>query len=146
MPESERLADVTQTITAFIAGLTRQPQALRVRVGEVDLDLQWAPAGGGPAAEPGGTPASAPAATTEEYVRAPSVGVFYRAQSPGAAPFVKVGDAVEANQQVGVIEAMKLMIPVEATRPGRITDLLKDDGEPAEYDEPLFAFLPCDAG
>jgi acetyl-CoA carboxylase biotin carboxyl carrier protein len=74
------------------------------------------------------------------------VGVFYHAREPGAEPFVTVGSVVAAGQQVGIVEAMKLMIPVEASRGGRVTAILKANGEPVEYDEPLFAVQPEAAG
>jgi len=67
------------------------------------------------------------------------VGVFYRAPQPGAAPFVTEGDYITLGQQVAIIEAMKLMIPVEADRTGRITSVLVPDGESVEYGQPLFA-------
>ncbi|MGA8116842.1 MAG: biotin/lipoyl-containing protein, partial [Actinocatenispora sp.] len=70
---------------------------------------------------------------------APMVGVFYRAPSPGAAPFVAEGDVIAPGQQVGIVEAMKLMIPVEADRSARITQILVEDGDPVEFATPLFA-------
>ena len=77
-------------------------------------------------------------------VRAPSVGVFYRAPEPGAPPFVGEGDTVRPGQQVAIVEAMKLMLPVEADRAGRVVEVLKRDGEPVEYGEVLFVLAPDD--
>jgi acetyl-CoA carboxylase biotin carboxyl carrier protein len=65
--------------------------------------------------------------------------VFYRAPQPGAPAFVSEGDLVAPGQQVAIIEAMKLMIPVEADRVGRISAVLVSDGQPVEYGQPLFA-------
>jgi acetyl-CoA carboxylase biotin carboxyl carrier protein len=65
------------------------------------------------------------------------VGTFYRAAEPGAAPFVQVGDPVETGQQVGIVEVMKLMTPVEADRPGRVVAILADDAVPVEHGQPL---------
>jgi len=79
-------------------------------------------------------------------VIAPTVGVFYRAPSPGAAPFVEEGDTVAAGTQVGIVEAMKLMVPVEADRAGRVSKVLKSDGDPVEYGEPLIRLAPVGAG
>jgi acetyl-CoA carboxylase biotin carboxyl carrier protein len=72
-------------------------------------------------------------------VRAPLVGVFYRTPSPGEPPFVEVGDWIEPGQQVGIIEAMKMMVPVESDTAGRVTEILAEHGEPVEYDRPLVA-------
>ena len=123
-----------------------QPRTLRVQAGEVTVDVEWDPE---PAAAQtaAGQTASVPAAGQEEsgsadlsaaYLSAPAVGVFYRAPEPGADPFVAEGDTVSAGQQVAIVEAMKLMIPVEADQPGRIAKVLKNDGEPVEYGERLF--------
>jgi len=68
-----------------------------------------------------------------------TVGTFYRSPEPGAEPFVEVGDRVKAGQQVGIVEVMKLMIPVEADRDAVIAEVLAHDGESVEYGQPLFA-------
>ncbi|MEX5634287.1 acetyl-CoA carboxylase biotin carboxyl carrier protein [Parafrankia sp. FMc2] len=70
-------------------------------------------------------------------VPAHTVGVFYHAPEPGADPFVRAGDTVVPGQQVGIIEAMKLMIPVEAERGGRVREILVADATPVEYGQPL---------
>jgi acetyl-CoA carboxylase biotin carboxyl carrier protein len=72
----------------------------------------------------------------------PSVGMFYRASEPGAAPFVAEGDTVRAGQQVAIVEAMKLMIPIEADRPGRIVRVLVEDATAIEHGQPLFVLAP----
>ncbi|MEU8268990.1 biotin/lipoyl-containing protein [Sphaerisporangium sp. NPDC049002] len=77
-------------------------------------------------------------------VTAPMVGTFYRSQEPGAPPFVEIGDVVEAGQQVGIIEAMKLMNAVQAEHPGRVCEIVATDGSPVQYEEPLLALVPCD--
>ncbi len=77
-------------------------------------------------------------------VASPMVGTFYRAPEPGAAPYVEVGDTVEAGQQVGIVEAMKLMNPILAERPGRVAEVVADDGSPVEYDQPLIVLVPSD--
>jgi acetyl-CoA carboxylase biotin carboxyl carrier protein len=84
------------------------------------------------AAANGGTNGAPP-----DLVCAPSVGTFYRSPEPGAPPFVTEGDLVQSGQQIAIVEAMKLMLPVEAARAGRVTRVLKTDGEPVEYGEPL---------
>ncbi len=85
-----------------------------------------------------------PAARAEPDVdvhvlRAGTVGVFYRAPEPGAKPFVAEGDSIVRGQQVAIIEAMKLMIPVEADVSGRVVELFVTDGTSVEHGEPLMA-------
>jgi len=75
-------------------------------------------------------------------IRATVVGTFYRAPEPGAEPFASEGDVVQPGQQVGILEAMKMMLPVEATAPGKITAFLVEDGTPVEFDTPLIALSP----
>ncbi|MET9751303.1 biotin/lipoyl-containing protein [Streptomyces syringium] len=75
-------------------------------------------------------------------MRAPSVGTFYSAPKPGAEPFVKVGDVITKGAQIAIVEVMKLMIPVEADVTGKVERTLKSDGDPVEYDEPLFHIVP----
>ena len=76
-------------------------------------------------------------------VRAPVVGTFYRAPEPGAPPFVAVGDLIRPGQVVGIVEAMKLMNEVTADQAGRVVEVLVDDGQPVEYDQPLIALEPA---
>jgi acetyl-CoA carboxylase biotin carboxyl carrier protein len=76
------------------------------------------------------------------YVRAPSVGTFYCAPKPGAAPFVAEGAVVSVGQQVGIVEAMKLMLPVHADQAGEVVQILATDGQAVEYDERLLALVP----
>ncbi|MEU6829286.1 biotin/lipoyl-containing protein [Nocardia beijingensis] len=126
----------------LLAGFPRQPSALRFQVGEVTVEAEWAeagPAGPAPLAVAEVEAVAAPEALGA-VVRAPSVGVFYRSPEPGADPFVAIGDRVSAGQQVGIVEAMKLMIPVTAQAGGVITGILKEDGEPVHFDEPLFSY------
>ncbi len=67
------------------------------------------------------------------------VGTFYRAPSPGAKPFVEVGDAVKTGQTVCIIEAMKLLNEIEADRDGIVKAILVENGQPVEYGEPLIS-------
>jgi acetyl-CoA carboxylase biotin carboxyl carrier protein len=71
------------------------------------------------------------------YLTAPSVGVFYHSSEPGAAPFVQVGDHVTVGQQVGILEVMKLMIPIEAEIAGRIVEVCQPNATSVEYGERL---------
>ena len=85
------------------------------------------------------TPAPAAPAADEHIIKSPIVGTFYAAASPEAAPFVRVGDLVEAGQTVCIIEAMKLMNEIEADVAGEVARVLVENGQPVEYGEPLFA-------
>ena len=79
-----------------------------------------------------------PAAPTGHQVKSPMVGAFYGASSPGAAPFVNVGDTVKKGQTVCIIEAMKLLNEIEADADGVITQILAENGQPVEFGQPLF--------
>lgn len=68
---------------------------------------------------------------------APLVGTFYVAPEPGAAPFVRVGDHIEAGATIGIVEAMKLMNPVTSTVSGEVVEVAVADGEPVEFGQPL---------
>lgn len=90
------------------------------------------------------TPAAAAPAPTEEpvvqgkTVTSPMVGTFYRAPNPGAEPFVKVGDHVEAGQTLGIIEAMKLLNEIEAETSGTVKEICVENAQPVEFGQPLF--------
>ena len=77
-------------------------------------------------------------ATSAESIKSPMVGTFYKAPAPGAEPFVKVGTVVKKGQTVGIIEAMKIMNEIEADFDCRIVEILIEDGQPVEFDMPLF--------
>ncbi|CAI9402882.1 Biotin carboxyl carrier protein of acetyl-CoA carboxylase [Pleomorphomonas sp. T1.2MG-36] len=72
-------------------------------------------------------------------------GTFYRASSPDALPFVEIGDRVEEGQTVGLLEAMKMLNPIEADRAGRVTQILADDGALVTRGAPLIRLAPDDA-
>lgn len=71
-------------------------------------------------------------------INAPIVGVFYAASAPGAKPFVSVGDVVKKGDVVCIIEAMKCMNEIQAEEDGEIVEVLANDGELVEYDQPVF--------
>ena len=80
---------------------------------------------------------AAPAQPDGAELKSPMVGTFYRSASPGAKPFVEVGDAVKKGQAVCIIEAMKLMNEIEADHDGVVKAVLVENGQPVEYGEPL---------
>ncbi len=71
-------------------------------------------------------------------IRSPMVGTFYRAPAPDADPYVEIGDTVQKGQVLCIIEAMKLMNEVEAEFPCKILDILVENAQPVEYNQPLF--------
>ena len=100
------------------------------------------------AVPPGGAPGAPhePAAPDDELITidSPMVGVFYAAPAPDKPPFVKPGDAVQEQQTVCIVEAMKLMNEVTAQFPARIVKVLVEHGEPVEFGQPLFAVEPLE--
>lgn len=90
-----------------------------------------------PAATPAPAAAKAPAGKVET---APMVGVFYSAPSPNDPPFVKVGQKVEAGDQLGIIEAMKIMNPLEATQSGIIEEILVSNAEVVQFGQPVIRY------
>jgi acetyl-CoA carboxylase biotin carboxyl carrier protein len=70
-------------------------------------------------------------------VASPMVGTAYAAPSPGASPFVKIGDMVTEGQTLLIIEAMKTMNQIPSPRSGRVTQIIISDGQPVEFGEPL---------
>jgi len=91
------------------------------------------------------TPAPAKASGTEPnhtLIKSPIVGTYYDAPSPGAPPFVKIGDTVEPGQVLCIIESMKLMNEIEAEMAGTLVHKLVENGRPVEYGEALFAIRP----
>jgi len=102
-----------------------------------------------PAAVPGAAAAPAPAAAlaapeagkpkpNEHVITAPMVGTFYASPSPGAKPFVEIGDEIKVGQVLCIIEAMKMMNQIEADKAGRVTSIMARNGDPVEFGQPLF--------
>ena len=83
--------------------------------------------------------AAAPAAQPEGHtVKSPMVGTFYRASSPGAKPFVEVGDTIKAGETICIVEAMKILNEIEADKSGTVTQILVENGQAVEYGQPLY--------
>jgi acetyl-CoA carboxylase biotin carboxyl carrier protein len=82
-------------------------------------------------------PAAAPAVNTDDAVKSPMVGTFYRSPSPEAPSFVEVGQSVRAGDVLCIVEAMKMMNQIEADRAGTVTAIHAENGEPVEFDQPL---------
>ncbi|QQM31830.1 acetyl-CoA carboxylase biotin carboxyl carrier protein [Martelella lutilitoris] len=104
--------------------------------------MAYAPApAAAPAAAPQPAAAEAPAAPAasnlDQAIKAPMVGTVYLAPAPGARPFIEVGANVKEGQTLLIIEAMKTMNQIPAPKSGKVTQILVDDAQPVEFDEPL---------
>lgn len=139
---------------------TGTPSTIRISAGDVAVEIGWH---GGTVAGPAPVVASAPVAAPAQLTPVPTpepevaaepgfsvcaetVGVFYLAPEPGAKPFVAIGDQVRPGQQIAIIEAMKLMIPVHADRAGAIAEVLVADGTSVEHGQPLFRLTGAESG
>jgi len=91
-----------------------------------------------PAAAPAAAAPAVAAPVEGHVVKSPMVGTFYRAASPGAKPFIEVGDRVNAGDTLCIIEAMKLLNEIEADQGGQVKEVYVENGQPVEYGEPLF--------
>ena len=87
-------------------------------------------------------PISEPVDSNSKEVLSPMPGTFYSAPSPEADPFVKVGDSVKKGDTLCIIEAMKIMNEIEAESSGTISEIVINNGEPVEYNQPLFKIKP----
>ncbi|HYM30321.1 MAG TPA: acetyl-CoA carboxylase biotin carboxyl carrier protein [Candidatus Cybelea sp.] len=142
---------VDKELIRELAELLQETGLAEIEWGEGGVQVRVARGGGsavsvvGPAnGAPGGMTAEAPSAPEAAdhanhpgAVKSPMVGTVYISPEPGAAPYVKVGDAVSAGQIVLIVEAMKTMNPIPAPRGGRIKLILIDNQQPVEYGQVL---------
>ncbi|QSB19736.1 acetyl-CoA carboxylase biotin carboxyl carrier protein [Pseudomonas sp. 15A4] len=108
----------------------------------------YAPA---PVAAPAPAPVAAPVAAAAEapaapqhagnVIKSPMVGTFYRTPAPGSPAFVEVGKTVKKGDTICIVEAMKMMNHIEAEVSGTIESILVENGQPVEYDQPLFTIV-----
>ena len=90
------------------------------------------------AAEAAPAAAEVPAAASGHTVKSPMVGTFYRSSSPGAAPFVQIGQIVKEGDTLCIVEAMKILNEIESDMAGTVTQILCENGQAVEYGQPLF--------
>ena len=112
-------------------------------VAAAPVTYSMAPTASAPAAAPAAAAGdavavAAPAAAEGHTVTSPMVGTFYRASSPGAKPFVEVGDTIKEGETICIVEAMKILNEIEADKTGTVTRILVDNGEAVEYGQPLY--------
>jgi len=140
----DRITAVTDRLITMVRGSEISRLALSVGAVRWEIESAGPATGTAPAhvaAPRADSPAEAagPADPPGHAVVAPVVGVFYAAGQPGAAPFVEVGQQVEAGQQVAIIEAMKMMNEVTSDRPGVVREVHVEDGTVVEYGQRLFS-------
>lgn len=123
--EKVRITRTTATQPVYSAPVQQQPA---VMAAPAAVPAEAAPAAAVPAAGP----------DLSKAMKSPMVGTFYRAASPTSAPFVEVGQTVNAGDTLCIIEAMKLMNEIEADHSGVVKEILVSNGQPVEFGEPLF--------
>ncbi|MEU4563493.1 acetyl-CoA carboxylase biotin carboxyl carrier protein [Actinoplanes sp. NPDC023936] len=154
MNDQESPLDQLRNTAAMLFELApHTPSRIRLRSGDASIEVHWPQAGPAPATAPATAPAPAPPLVTEEAaddtlvaVRAPLLGTFYRSPAPEAPPFVTPGDKVEKGQQIGIVESMKLMNPVESAVAGTVVEVLVADAAPVEFDQVLLTVTTAGAG
>jgi acetyl-CoA carboxylase biotin carboxyl carrier protein len=126
-------------------------QRISVRRGDCEVDVEWPTRHEVPQVK---TTVSASSPSDDErpvvagtahpqppepghIIRAPLVGTFYRAAQPGATPFVSIGDVVEVDQPLAIVEAMKLMNTITSDVAGRVVDIYVDNDQSVEFEQPL---------
>lgn len=139
-----RLDAVCRNAIGLFSAVRWPPRRIKLTDGHATVEMEWAAdavlphqAANRHPEPPAGTSAGERADDRAFTVRSPLVGTFYRAPEPGKPPFVEVGDQVGAGQELGIVEAMKMMNPIEAECDGVVVEILAGNAEFVEYDQPL---------
>ncbi|MEE3427823.1 MAG: acetyl-CoA carboxylase biotin carboxyl carrier protein [Ruminococcus sp.] len=117
--------------------ISDEEDSIRLAKPSADSPVAVLSAQGSAPQAPAAAVSSAPAASGNA-IKSPMVGVFYSAPAPDRPPFVSVGDTVNKGDVVCIIEAMKIMNEITADKSGTITEILVENGDVVEYDQPLF--------
>ncbi len=117
--------------------ISDEEDSIRLAKPSADSPVAAFPAQGA-AQAPAQPAASSAPAPSGKAIKSPMVGVFYAAPSPDRPPFVNVGDTVQKGDVVCIIEAMKIMNEITASESGTISEILVENGDVVEYDQPLF--------
>jgi acetyl-CoA carboxylase biotin carboxyl carrier protein len=124
--------------------ITEGEESVRIHRGGSASAVQYAPQmmQAAPVAAPVAAAAApaeaAPAAPSGHVVKSPMVGTFYRSSSPEAKAFVEIGQSVNVGDTLCIVEAMKMMNQIEADKAGVVKEILVDNQEPVEFDQPMF--------
>jgi acetyl-CoA carboxylase biotin carboxyl carrier protein len=135
--EESNLAELEIKEGEEVVRLSRVPKGTAA----VAPQMVAAPVAAAPVAAPAATAAPAaaePGLPPGHVVKAPMVGTFYAASTPGAPAFAAVGQQVKAGETLGIIEAMKMFNQIEADVAGTVVAVLVENGQPVEFDEPMF--------
>ena len=132
--EESNLAELEIKEGEEVVRLSRVPKGT-VTVAAPPVTVAAPPA---PVAAPAAATPSEPSLPAGHVVKAPMVGTFYASASPGAAAFVKVGQQIKAGETLGIIEAMKMFNQIEADVGGTVQASLIENGQPVEFDQPMF--------
>ena len=121
-------------------------ESVRISRNMTQAPVQYAPmqmAAPAPAAAPAAAPVveAAAAVPTGHLVRSPMVGTFYGSPAPGAKAFVTSGQKVKKGDVICIVEAMKMMNQIEADKDGTVGDVLVEDGQAVEFDQPLVSIV-----
>ena len=128
--ESVRLARATN---AAVTTVYAPPQSMSAPAAPMPMQSPVDAATGGTP-----RPADTPAMPEGHVVRSPMVGTFYAASAPDKPPFASVGQTVKTGDTIGIIEAMKMFNPIEAEVSGKVLAILCENGQPVEFDQPMF--------
>jgi acetyl-CoA carboxylase biotin carboxyl carrier protein len=136
--EESNLAELEIKEGEEVVRLSRVPKGgMTVAAPQMIAAPVAAPVAAAPAA-PAAAPATESGLPAGHVVKAPMVGTFYAASTPGAPAFATVGKQVKAGETIGIIEAMKMFNQIEADISGTVVAVLVENGQPVEFDEPMF--------
>jgi acetyl-CoA carboxylase biotin carboxyl carrier protein len=140
---AEQIERVVKEARALVSMLeTTSVRRICLEAGDFKIEIERAFSEGSALAAPSvaiaGTPGGALGAATSRHTQlAPLVGTFYRSANPSSKAFVEVGSRVERGQTVGIIEAMKLMNEVLADAAGVVVEILVENAQPVQFEQPL---------
>ena len=135
--EESNLAELEIKEGEEVVRLSRVPKGT-VTVAPAPVMAAPAPVAAQPVAPAADAAPAVAALPAGHVIKAPMVGTFYASATPGAPAFVKIGQQVKAGETIGIIEAMKMFNQIEAEVSGTVQAILVENGQPVEFDEPMF--------
>jgi acetyl-CoA carboxylase biotin carboxyl carrier protein len=146
----DRLRALREEVTGLVKTIPGPIRSVTVRAEDCSLEITWSRPDARPVVsteELADAAFDEPAAAAEptgelKTVTAPLVGTFYVASAPGAAPFVRVGEHVERGQNIGIVEAMKLMNHITSDWAGEVVEIVTSDGAAVEFGQSLVLVRP----